>query len=81
MLPFSEKELLSSLPFSSTWNENEESLIRLVYETQLNKYSGVSPKLLQPGYGLETNLDIITAEAESMYYQCDFQSCYKLTQK
>ncbi|MCL4134835.1 UNVERIFIED_CONTAM: hypothetical protein GTU68_058237, partial [Idotea baltica] len=76
-----EKELLSSLNLMESCNETEETLVRLVYETKLNKYSGIKHKLSPPLSSLETNLDFVTSEAETLYYHCDFNRCFKLTQR
>ncbi|KAL7632928.1 UNVERIFIED_CONTAM: hypothetical protein RMT77_016755 [Armadillidium vulgare] len=75
------KDILSSLTMTDTSSDVEESLVRYVYESRLNNYSGVKPKLSPSLVHLETNLDFVTTEAEALYYNCDFNRCFKLTQR
>ncbi|KAB7499595.1 Cell division cycle protein 16-like protein [Armadillidium nasatum] len=75
------KDILSSLTMTDTSSDVEESLVRYVYESRLNKYSGVKHKLSPSLVHLETNLDFVTTEAEALHYNCDFNRCFKLTQR
>ncbi|ROT71193.1 putative cell division cycle protein 16-like [Penaeus vannamei] len=76
-----EKDLLSSLPLSRTCSEAESAVVLAVYETRTNKYSSPSTPLPQPAAPLATNADFITAQAEKLYYNCNFAQCHRLTQE
>ncbi|XP_037790277.1 cell division cycle protein 16 homolog [Penaeus monodon] len=76
-----EKDLLSSLPLSRTCSEAESAVVMAVYETRTNKYSSPSTPLPQPAAPLATNADFITAQAEKLYYNCNFAQCHRLTQE
>ncbi|CAL4061020.1 unnamed protein product, partial [Meganyctiphanes norvegica] len=76
-----EKDLLSSLSISRTCNIVETQIVRAVYETRVNKYSNPSQPLPQLAAPLQTNTDFMTAHAEKLYYNCDFATCYRITQK
>ncbi|XP_042887701.1 cell division cycle protein 16 homolog [Penaeus japonicus] len=76
-----EKELLSSLPLSRTCSEAESAVVIAVYETRTNKYSSPTTPLPQPAAPLATNADFITAQAEKLYYNCNFAQCHRLTQE
>ncbi|KAK3888761.1 hypothetical protein Pcinc_007234 [Petrolisthes cinctipes] len=75
-----EEELLSSLPLSDVCSENEVAIVKTVYETRINKYS--SPNQPVPSLPtLASNADFITAQAEKLYYNCNYAQCYRLTQE
>ncbi|KAK8720256.1 hypothetical protein OTU49_013471 [Cherax quadricarinatus] len=76
-----EKDLLSSLPLSQSCSEAESAIVLAVYETRVNKYSSPSEPLTQPAAPLASNADFITAQAEKLYYNCNFAQCYRLTQE
>lgn len=73
--------MLSSLPLSKVCSEGESSVVLAVYQTRVNKYSSPSQPLPQPAAPLASNADFITAQAEKLYYNCNFAQCYRLTQE
>ncbi|KAK6622538.1 hypothetical protein RUM44_002350 [Polyplax serrata] len=79
-----EIELLVSLPYNKHCpSETDANFVRLLYETKLNKYRSINkieeyhPLLLK----LEGNLDLMVAEAERHYYNCNYTMCWKITQE
>ncbi|XP_068240729.1 cell division cycle protein 16 homolog [Palaemon carinicauda] len=76
-----EKELLASLPLSKICNEPETAVVMAVYETRVNKYSSPNQPLPKPAEPLVSNADFITAQAEKLYYNCNFAQCHRLTQE
>ncbi|EEB13202.1 cell division cycle, putative [Pediculus humanus corporis] len=85
MLTGSEEfDLINSLPFSKHCpSEVDSEFVRLLYENKLNKYRSINkiedlhPLLLK----LEGNLDLMVSEAEQHYYNCNFTTCWKITQE
>lgn len=85
-----EKELLESLPFSEQCTEAEAELLRLLYESKLKKYQEPNKKqslvtcsvmgVLVTDRLLD-NLDMEVAEAERLYYNCDYHKCFSLTER
>uniref|UniRef100_W5M4B4 Cell division cycle 16 homolog (S. cerevisiae) n=1 Tax=Lepisosteus oculatus TaxID=7918 RepID=W5M4B4_LEPOC len=75
-----EKEFLDSLPLSEQCTKEEEELLRFLFESKLKKYNKPS-ELVIPGTVnvLQDNLDVVVCLAERHYYNCDFNTCYKLT--
>uniref|UniRef100_A0A7N9DEL0 Cell division cycle 16 n=2 Tax=Macaca TaxID=9539 RepID=A0A7N9DEL0_MACFA len=74
-----EKELLESLPLSKLGNEEQE-LLRFLFENKLKKYNKPSETVIPESVnGLQENLDVVVSLAERHYYNCDFKMCYKLT--
>ncbi|XP_071838689.1 cell division cycle protein 16 homolog isoform X2 [Apostichopus japonicus] len=75
-----EKDLLEALPFKSQCTEEEADVVKGLYETVLKKYDKPTdsslPEFLLP---LKSNRDVLTNQAERLYYNCGFQNCYKLT--
>lgn len=69
-----EKELLSLIP-------PEHKLTHCLYSSLLKKYSQPSdPNVTHPCVErLQNNIDILTAKAESLYYNCDYFACLKIT--
>lgn len=85
-----EKELLESLPFAEQCTEAESELVRLLYESRLKKYQ--EPNTKQPLASCSVmgilvtdrllgNLDMEVAEAERLYYNCDYHNCFSLTER
>ena len=70
------------MSLSKFCNESEAEMVKTVYETCINKYSAITeplnPVVNSP---LNENLDFMTAQAEKLYYQCDFNQCFSLTQE
>lgn len=75
-----EKDFLDSLPLSEQCTEEEQELLRFLFENRLKKYNKPS-KVVVPDTvsGLQDNLDVVVSQAERHYYNCDFKMCYKLT--
>lgn len=80
--------MLESLPVNEQCSDAEAELLRLLYESKLKKYQEpIENKLLFGAVNdlvldrLSTNLDIQISEAERLYYNCDYQQCYSLTEK
>ncbi|KAJ8674108.1 hypothetical protein QAD02_005370 [Eretmocerus hayati] len=80
-----EKELLGSLPFSEQCKEADAELVKLLYESKLKKYQNPSEFTLSncdPTVRdhLKDNLDVQTCKAEKLYYSCDYNQCFSLTE-
>ncbi|KAJ8256042.1 hypothetical protein COCON_G00199060 [Conger conger] len=75
-----EKDFLDALPLSEQCTEEEQELLRFLFENRLKKYNKPS-KVVVPETvsGLQDNLDVVVSLAERHYYNCDFKMCYKLT--
>ncbi|XP_078037800.1 cell division cycle protein 16 isoform X2 [Augochlora pura] len=85
-----EKELLESLPFTEQCTESEAELLRLLYESKLKKYQEPNEKQTLTTCNvmgvlvsdrLLGNLDMEVSEAERLYYNCDYQKCFSLTER
>ncbi|XP_066594170.1 cell division cycle protein 16 homolog [Prorops nasuta] len=85
-----EKELLESLPFSEQCTDAEADLLRMLYESKLKKYQDPNKKHVcvsaavyctNVNERLSENLDIKVSEAEWLYYNCDYQKCFSLTER
>ncbi|KAK8395649.1 hypothetical protein O3P69_005634 [Scylla paramamosain] len=76
-----EQDLLSSVPLSGWCSEPEGAVVRAVYQTRTNKYCSPNQTIPQPVAALGTNADFLTAQAEKLYYNCNFSQCYRLTQE
>lgn len=79
--PLTEEELLSSLPLSEMCSENEAAIVKTVYETRINKYSSPNQPVPSLPALLASNADFLTAQAEKLYYDCNYAQCYRLTQE
>ncbi|XP_034935947.1 cell division cycle protein 16 homolog [Chelonus insularis] len=84
-----ERELLDSLPFNEQCSESDRDLLKLLYESKLKKYQAPSEDLalitmgmkgILVSDGLQNNLDMQVAKAERLYYNCDYQQCFALTE-
>lgn len=82
-----ERELLDSLPFSEQCKEADAELLKLFYESKLKKYQAPVKHHLLVSCGalvtdrLKDNLDMKVAEAERLYYNCDYHQCFSLTER
>uniref|UniRef100_A0A4W4HB49 Cdc23 domain-containing protein n=1 Tax=Electrophorus electricus TaxID=8005 RepID=A0A4W4HB49_ELEEL len=75
-----ERDFLDSLPLSQQCTEEEEELLRFLYENKLKKYNKPSEMVVPDMVsGLQDNLDVVVSLAERHYYNCDFKMCYALT--
>lgn len=83
----SERELLDSLPFAEQCKEADAELLKVLYESKLKKYQAPAEYNLLVSCGalvrdrLRHNLDIQVAEAERLYYNCDYHQCFSLTDR
>ncbi|XP_053593265.1 cell division cycle protein 16 homolog [Microplitis demolitor] len=83
-----EKELLDSLPFNEQCSEADRDLLKLLYESKLKKYQAPMEDLsitcgtkgVLVTDRLQDNLDMQVAKAERLYYNCDYQQCFSLTE-
>lgn len=84
-----EHELLESLPFNEQCTEADKDLLYLLYESKLKKYQAPTDDITQitcsiKGISisdrLENNLDMQVAKAERLYYNCNYQQCFNLTE-
>ncbi|XP_014232133.1 cell division cycle protein 16 homolog [Trichogramma pretiosum] len=81
-----ERELLDSLPFNEQCKEADAELLKLLYESKLKKYQAPAEYNLLVSCGalakdrLRHNLDMQVAEAERLYYNCDYHQCFTLTE-
>ncbi|KAG7213440.1 hypothetical protein KM043_002718 [Ampulex compressa] len=85
-----EKELLESLPLGEQCSEAEAELLKLLYESKLKKYQEPNEKqslITCSVMGvlvtdrLLGNLDMEVAEAERLYYNCNYHRCFSLTER
>lgn len=68
-----EKELLQTI-------DPQDELTRSLYSSLLKKYSNPSDEMVvELSPELQQSTDLMTATAESSYYQCDYYKCLKLT--
>ncbi|KAL0276739.1 UNVERIFIED_CONTAM: hypothetical protein PYX00_004247 [Menopon gallinae] len=79
-----EQDLINSLPFSKHCaTEADSCFVRYLYESKLNKYRSINKtvgtSLLFPK--LEGNLDLMVSEAEKHYYNCNYTTCWKITEE
>ncbi|XP_077987958.1 cell division cycle protein 16 homolog [Glandiceps talaboti] len=75
-----EQELLESLPFAEQCTEEDLELTKYMYESKLSKFSKPDTLSPQPSTeAIQSNLYVITNQAERHYYNCDFRTCYKIT--
>nr|XP_060625653.1 cell division cycle protein 16 homolog isoform X1 [Anolis sagrei ordinatus] len=75
-----EKELLANLCLGKRCTEEEQVLLRFLFENKLKKYNKPSETVIPESVdGLQDNLDVVVSLAERHYYNCDFKMCYKLT--
>ncbi|XP_076067974.1 cell division cycle protein 16 [Oratosquilla oratoria] len=75
-----EKDLLANLALGKDMSPTETEIVKVVYETRVKKYSAPT-SLPSPAAPLTANADFLTANAEKLYYSCDFVQCYKITQE
>ncbi|KAG8037704.1 hypothetical protein G9C98_005915 [Cotesia typhae] len=82
-----EKELLDTLPFNVQCSEADRELLKMLYESKLKKYQAPLEDLsITCAKGvlvtdrLQKNLDMQVAKAERLYYNCDYQQCFSLTE-
>lgn len=75
-----EVALLNSLPFEKCLN-NDVEFVKFLYTSKLKKYPFCGEAVQQPAQFpfLVKNLDVLTAEAERHFYNCDFQMSYKVS--
>lgn len=85
-----EKELLESLPIAEQCTGGEAKLLRLLYESKLKKYQSPAEKDPPLCCGVQgvlvtdrlmDNLDMEVSRAERLYYNCDYQQCFSLTER
>lgn len=81
---------MDSLPFNEQCSEPDKDLLKMLYESKLKKYQTPTEDLALITCGmkeilvsdrLSENLDIQVAKAERLYYNCDYQQCFSLTEK
>ena len=76
-----EGELLDSLPLKQQCNSAEEQTLKLLYESKLKKYHAPGETLPSPPPPLANNLDLVVAQAERHYYNCNYQQCIHITEE
>lgn len=83
-----EHELLTSLPFGTETNSEElapvAKLTKLIYRSRILKYNPTDDvevhfQKLRSEWGLADNADILSAEAEQLYYRHDTTKAHALT--
>lgn len=75
-----ERDLLDSLPFGEQCTPEEVVMIKFLYESKTKKYSKpADPKLPAGLDGLNDNLDVVVSMAERHFYNCSYQTSFKLT--
>jgi len=70
--------LLQSLPFAKCSN-GDVDFVKYLYASRVKKYPTVEATEVIVFPALRKNLDLITVEAERLFYNCDFQMAYKLS--
>ncbi|KAI1280486.1 Cell division cycle protein 16 -like protein [Halotydeus destructor] len=75
-----EEDLLEQLSSDETCAP-DSCYLRYMYESLLKKYAkpGELPEANVNNEYLENNVDVLTAQAERCYYNCDYHQCYKIT--
>lgn len=81
---------MESLPFGEQCTKAEAEFLRLLYESKLKKYQEPYKKQVLATCSvmgvlvtdrLLGNLDMEVTEAERLYYNCDYQKCFSLTER
>lgn len=81
---------MDSLPFNEQCSEADRDLLKLLYENKLKKYHAPTEDLslitcgvkgISVNERLQENLDMQVVKAERLYYNCDYQQCFALTEK
>ncbi|XP_021951972.1 cell division cycle protein 16 homolog [Folsomia candida] len=74
-----EMTLLQSLPFSKSCTNGDVEFVRFLYTSKVKKYPTAEPTAVVIFPSLKKNLDILTGEAERHFYNCDFQTSFKMS--
>ncbi|ESN99613.1 hypothetical protein HELRODRAFT_113698 [Helobdella robusta] len=73
-----EKKLMQQLNFNLCEDESERTLTKYLYRKMLKKYNkpqDVSNEIDQ----LNDNFDVLVSKAEQLFYNCEFNNCFKIT--
>jgi hypothetical protein len=77
---FTEVVLLQGLPFGKACTNGDVEFVKFLYASKVKKYpttGEINGTAVFPV--LKKNLDILTGEAERLFYNCDFQMAYKIS--
>ncbi|XP_076454302.1 cell division cycle protein 16 homolog isoform X2 [Babylonia areolata] len=75
-----EQDLLNSLPFQTQCPKPEVELLKFLYENHLKKYNKPGDHTIPSSLSsFRENMDVVVNQAERLYYNCDFQECYRIT--
>ena len=75
-----EKDLLTSLPYEDQCTPEEVVMLKFLYESKTKAYTKpTDPKLPAGLDSLNDNSDIVTSMAERHFYNCNYESSFKLT--
>jgi len=74
-----EEQLLQELTYDEECVPQDSCYLRFLYESLLKKYAQPAALTVTDSSNLlATNVDVLTAQAERFYYNCDYHSCYNL---
>lgn len=81
---FTAQKLLDSFTPKENSTDVEDSVTKPLYQTLLRSYIGDSllpsdTTICLPS-ALDTNADVLAAEAERLYYNCCYKDCFELTE-
>lgn len=76
-----EKDLLQGMPFREQCSDDDVDLLPFLYRMRLKKYDRPTVVAMPPeGFReLTTNPDLMVQQAETQFYNCDFNECIRLT--
>jgi hypothetical protein len=75
---YTEVSLLQSLQFSKTCSNGDAEFVKYLYASKVKKYPTVEPVEMPMFPALRKNLDMMTVDAERLFYNCDFQMAHKI---
>lgn len=79
-----ENSLVQSLPFETQCKNDEAELVKYIYYSRLshpNKQNITSEQKSKFKDLLKDNLDVLSAKAERLYYDGDFEQAYLICRK
>jgi len=77
-----EIELFECLPFDKDCANGDVDFVKYLYSINIKKYSHVTVSLNPIQFAtMRKNLDVLTGDAERLYYNGDFLQCYTLCTK
>ncbi len=71
--------ILQTLPFQKFCINQDHDFVKFLYASKIKKYPTAEPVAPVIYPALKNNLDILSAESERHFYNCDFQMSYKIS--